>query len=55
MIEALDTWRAEPTEAHRDGLGGALTRLLETGQIQHRVLVVDDHEVVREGLVAMLG
>src|SRR5687767_7418603 len=26
----------------------------ETGQRQHRLLVVDDHEVVRQGLVAML-
>src|SRR5262245_35462337 len=27
---------------------------LEQAETQHRVLVVDDHEVVREGLVAML-
>jgi DNA-binding NarL/FixJ family response regulator len=26
-----------------------------TGERQHRLLVVDDHEVVRQGLVAMLG
>ena len=26
----------------------------ETGQRQHRLLVVDDHEIVRQGLVAML-
>src|SRR5215216_5169017 len=27
----------------------------ETGERPHRLLVVDDHEIVRQGLVAMLG
>jgi len=26
-----------------------------TAQTRHRLLVVDDHEVVRQGLVSMLG